>query len=68
MPAPVPARFRPVPDAALVTGRSHRTIRTWAARGRIPSLKVGDRMLVDLVAAVDLSKQASRRNPASTAA
>lgn len=59
---PIPPRFRPVADVVLVTGRPHRTIRTWAAAGRIASLKHRGRLLVDLPAAAKLSKQAGRRN------
>lgn len=55
-------RYRTVKATALVTGRPHRTIRTWAATGRIPSIKQGDRLLVDLVAAAKMSAQAGRRN------
>lgn len=62
MPSTIPARFRPVADVAYVTGRPHRTIRTWAAQGRIPKTYDGDRLLVDLVAAHELSEQAGRRN------
>lgn len=64
---PIPARFRPVPDVALVTGRPHRTIRTWARQGRIPSLKHAGRLLVDLPAAAQLSEQAGRRHRTQTA-
>ena len=55
-------RYRTVADVALVTGRPHRTIRTWARTGQIPAVKHGDRLLVDLVAAARLSATASRRN------
>jgi len=65
---PIPARFRPVADAALVTGRPHRTIRTWAARGRIASMKHRGRLFVDLVAAARLSEQAGRRGRPTQAA
>ncbi|WP_344941433.1 hypothetical protein [Actinomadura miaoliensis] len=61
MPPTTPARFRPVADVALVTGRPHRTIRTWARDGRIPSLRHRGRLLVDLVAAARLSEEAGRR-------
>jgi hypothetical protein len=63
--AKVPARFRPVADVAFVTGRPHRTIRTWVARGDVASMKHRGTLLVDLVAADELSKQAGRRNRAA---
>jgi hypothetical protein len=67
-PATIPARYRPIPDVALVTNRPHRTIRTWAARGRIAKTYDGrGRLLVDLVAAARLSEQAGRRNRARAA-
>jgi hypothetical protein len=62
MPPKVPARFRPIADAALVTGRPARTIRNWAADGRIERVTHRGQVLVDLVAAVELSDQAARRN------
>ena len=55
-------RLRPVAETALVTGRPHRTIRTWARLGRIPSKHDGERLLVDLVAAAALSERAGRRH------
>lgn len=61
MPAPL-TRYRTVKTVALVTGRPHRTIRTWAREGRIPSVKRDGALLVDLVAAAHLSEQAGRRN------
>jgi hypothetical protein len=64
MPTKPSARFRPVADAALVTGRPHRTIRTWAARNQIDSMTYRGRLLVDLVAAARLSDQAERRSAA----
>lgn len=66
----VPRRFRPVADVAYVTGRSHRTIRNWAAHGQIARMKHPRTgvVLVDLVAADELSRQASRRNRAGAAA
>lgn len=63
-PAQIPLRFRPIADAALVTGRPARTIRNWARDGRIDRMlhpRTGA-VLVDLVAAEELSRQAGRRN------
>ncbi|HEY9408887.1 MAG TPA: hypothetical protein VIP77_04840 [Jiangellaceae bacterium] len=57
-----PARFRPVADVALVTKRPERTIRNWARDGRIDRMTYRGTVLVDLVAADALSKQAGRRN------
>ena len=68
--APVPARFRPMKDAALVTGRPFRTIQTWAREGRIDRIthpRTGA-VLVDLVAAKKLSDATPRRNRAKAAA
>lgn len=64
---PNPARLRTVAEAAFVTRRPHRTIRTWARDGRITSAYDGDRLLVDLVEAAALSEQAGRRNRAQAA-
>ncbi|WP_242892471.1 hypothetical protein [Actinomadura litoris] len=61
---PVPARFRPINDVSLVTGRSYRTIQTWARRNKIDTMRhprTGT-VLVDLVAADRLSQQADRRD------
>ncbi|GAA4626657.1 hypothetical protein GCM10023196_035770 [Actinoallomurus vinaceus] len=55
-------RMRTINDAALVTGRSYRTIQTWARTGRLTTAKDGDRLLVDIVQAAKLSEQAGRRN------
>jgi hypothetical protein len=66
--AAIPARFRPVADVALVTGRPKRTIRTWAANERVPSIKHRGQVLVDLVAAAALSEQTGRRNRTPNAA
>lgn len=63
---PNPARLRTVTEAAYVTGRPHRTIRTWARNGRITSTHDRrGRLLVDLVEAAALSEQAGRRNRAA---
>lgn len=66
MPPQIPARFRPIADVAYVTDRPPRTIRNWARDGRIDTMKhprTGT-VLVDLVAAQDLSEQSGRRNRA----
>lgn len=55
-------RMRPIPEAALVTGRSYRTIQAWARQDRIPHEHRNGRVLVDLVAAAALSEQTGRRN------
>lgn len=63
-PASVPARFRPVAAVAFITGRPARTIRNWARDGRIERMthpRTGE-VLVDVVAAHELSQQAGRRN------
>jgi hypothetical protein len=63
----VPARFRPIADVAYATNRPKRTIRNWAANGRIPRMehpRTGT-VLVDLVAAENLSQQTGRRNRAA---
>jgi len=61
-------RFRPVADVAFVTNRPHRTIRTWARTGRVPSVRRRGQVLVDLVAAARLSEQAGRRGRPTQAA
>lgn len=68
MPQNIPARFRPIADAALAAGRPKRTIRNWAADGRIDKMRHPrtGAVLVDLVAAVKLSNQAGRRNRSGT--
>ncbi|OLT24397.1 hypothetical protein BJF79_13730 [Actinomadura sp. CNU-125] len=66
MPPAIPKRFRPIADVAYVTGRPKRTIRNWAADGRIERMehpRTGA-VLVDLVAAERLSEQTGRRNRA----
>lgn len=64
-----PARFRPIADVAYVTQRPERTIRNWARDGRIERREYRGTVLVDLLAAHKLSKQAGRRNrQAKTAA
>lgn len=67
---PIPRRFRPISDAAFATGRSYRTIQTWARQGRIASMKHPrtGAVLVDIIQADELSQQAGRRNRAKTAA
>lgn len=68
MPPTIPARFRPISDAALVTGRSYRTIQTWARQKRIARMehpRTGA-VLVDLVAAARLSEEKGRRNRSKT--
>lgn len=62
MPSAIPARFRPISDVALVTGRPLRTIRNWADTGRIDKLHHRGVVHVDLIAAHELSQQAGRRN------
>lgn len=60
----IPLRFRPIADAAIATGRPARTIRNWARDGRIDRMthpRTGA-VLVDLVAAQELSQRAGRRN------
>lgn len=57
-------RMRTISDAATVTGRSYRTIQTWARTGRIPTARNGDRLLVDIVAAAKLSERTGRRHRA----
>ena len=64
--AKIPLRFRPIDEVAYVTDRPMRTIRNWAARGRIERMehpRTG-MILVDLVAAQHLSEQTGRRNRA----
>ncbi|MGI5423076.1 hypothetical protein [Actinomadura luteofluorescens] len=66
----IPLRFRPIADVVLVTGRPARTIRNWARDGRIDRMthpRTGA-VLVDLVAALELSQRAGRRNRSTTAA
>lgn len=60
----VPARFRPINDVAYATGRPMRTIRTWAREGRIERMRHPrtGAVLVDMVAAAELSERAGRRN------
>lgn len=58
-PAP---RYRPVADVAYVTARPERTIRNWAAAGRIPRVEHHGTVYVDLVAAAALSASTARRN------
>ncbi|XVQ11188.1 hypothetical protein ACQP1W_01035 [Spirillospora sp. CA-255316] len=58
------ARFRPV---AVVTQRPHRTIRNWAAAGRIERIDHRGTVLVDLVQAAALSERTGRRNRTSAA-
>ena len=70
MATPIPARFRPIADAALVTQRPERTIRNWALDGRIDRMnhpRTGA-VLVDLVAAKRLSDATPRRNRQRAAA
>jgi hypothetical protein len=55
-------RMRPVTDVALAIDRPHWTIRTWARRGRVPSEHRNGHLLVDIVAAFELSEQTGRRN------
>jgi hypothetical protein len=66
MPSTIPARFRPVADVALVTQRPHRTIRNWAAAGRIERIEHRGAVLVDLIQAAALSDQAGRRTRRAT--
>lgn len=69
-PAQIPLKFRPVADAAVATGRPARTIRNWARDGRIERMvhpRTGA-VLVDLVAAYELSQRAGRRNRKSPSA
>lgn len=67
MSSTIPARFRPIADVALVTQRPKRTIQTWARRQRIDSMRHPRTgvVLVDLVAADKLSKQAPRKTIAA---
>ena len=46
-----PARFRPIADTAIACDRPVRTIRNWAAAGRIARVEYRGKVLVDLVAA-----------------
>lgn len=57
-----PAQYRPVADVAYVTARPERTIRNWAAAGRVPRLEHHGTIYVDLVAAAALSSRTARRN------
>lgn len=57
-------RMRPVADVVLITDRPHRTIRTWARLGRVPSEHRNGHLYVDLVAAAALSEQTGRRSRA----
>lgn len=56
----------PVPFAAQVTGRSHRTVRTWARRGIIRSSNAKGTVQVHLIDVVHESRDRQRRPSALT--
>jgi hypothetical protein len=61
-------RVRPATLVAEVTERPYRTIQTWARTGRIPHERRNGHLLVDIVAAAELSSQTPRRNRTHAAA
>jgi excisionase family DNA binding protein len=55
-----------VGEVAAKLGVSHWTVRTWARNGRIPSFRIGRRVLIkvaDIEAAINEAYRPARRRP-----